>query len=55
MSVDGVIDVMGTITIFVNGTSQGTTGYTFGMDANEAFKQPVFDSTNTIINFRARS
>lgn len=55
MSVDGVIDVMGTITTFVNGTSQGTTGYTFGMDANEAFKQPVFDSTNTIINFRARS
>ena len=55
MSVDGVIDVMGTTTTYVNGTSQGTNGYTIGLDANDAFKKPIFDSTNTIINFRARA
>lgn len=55
MSVDGVIDVMGSVTTFVNGTSQGTNGYTFGLDANDAFKKPIFDSTNTILNFRARA
>ena len=55
MSVDGVIDVMGTTTTYVNGSLQGTDGYTFGLDGNDAFKKPAFDSTNTIINFRARS
>lgn len=55
MSVDGVIDVMGSTTTFVNGSNQGTNGYTIGLDANDAFKYPVFDSTNTILNFRARS
>ena len=55
MSVDGVIDVMGSVTTYVNGASQGTNGYTIGLDANDAFKKPIFDSTNTILNFRARA
>ena len=55
MSVDGVNEVMGTVTTNVNGSSQGTNGYTFGLDSNDAFKKPIFDSTNTILNFRARA
>lgn len=55
MSVDGVIDIMGTVTTYVDNVNKGTDGYSIGVDANLALKKPILSTANTTINFRSRS